>query len=190
MILIFIRMTVRDMQIVILNLSRHSGIRLGRDSESVRFWLSSEWRLRGGYRFWLSSEPVLNLIQEWRLRGWFCPPAGGFVRMTTAAPSFRTWSEIGVNVKNADSDFRQNDVYGTVTGIILSTSWRIRQDDDSRAVILNLIQNLCYCQKTQILTFVRMTVTISVIPDLIRNRFKEWFWLSSEWHFRQSLSWI
>ena len=50
----------------------------------------------------------------------------------------------------------------TVTGVILSTSWRIRQDDDSRAVILNLIQNLCYCQKTQILTFVRMTVRGSV----------------------------
>ena len=34
-------------------------------------------------------------------------------------------------------------------------------DDDSRAVIPDLIRNLCYCQKTQILTFVRMTATIS-----------------------------
>ena len=34
-----------------------------------------------------------------------------------------------------------------------------RQDDDSRAVIPDLIRNLCYYQKTQILTFVRMTVT-------------------------------
>ena len=45
-----------------------------------------------------------------------------------------------------------------------------RQDDDSRAVIPDLIRNLCYCQKTQILTFVRMTVTISVILNLIQNQ--------------------
>ena len=54
------------------------------------------------------------------------------------------------------------------------------------SVILNLIRNLCYCQKTQILTFVRMTVTdpdfrqddgcvrmtvaISVILNLIQNQ--------------------
>jgi hypothetical protein len=36
--------------------------------------------------------------------------------------------------------------------------WGRHQDDDSRAVIPDLIRNLCYCQKTQILTFVRMTV--------------------------------
>mgnify|MGYP006980549084 CR=1 FL=1 len=45
-----------------------------------------------------------------------------------------------------------------------------RQNDDSRAVIPDLIRNLCYCQKTQILTFVRMTATISVILNLIQNQ--------------------
>jgi hypothetical protein len=51
----------------------------------------------------------------------------------------------------------------TVTGMI-PARW-IRQNDDSRAVIPDLIQNQCYCQKTQILTFVRMTAT------LIQNRY-------------------
>jgi hypothetical protein len=32
-----------------------------------------------------------------------------------------------------------------------------RQDDNSRAVIPDLIRNLYYCQKTQILAFARMT---------------------------------
>ena len=48
--------------------------------------------------------------------------------------------------------------------------WGRHQDDDSRAVIPDLIRNLCYCQKTQILTFVRMTATISVILNLIQNQ--------------------
>jgi len=69
----------------------------------------------------------------------------------------------------------------TTTGMIPAR--RIRQDDDSRAVIPDLIRNRYYCQKTvdpdfrQDDAFVRacpefnsgMTATISVIPDLIRN---------------------
>ena len=62
----------------------------------------------------------------------------------------------------ADPDFRQDDGYGA-TEITLSAGGRIRQDDDSRAVIPDLIRNLCYWQKTQILTFVRMTAT-GMIP--------------------------
>ena len=64
-------------------------------------------------------------------------PASNF----TAAPDFRQDDSYGAVT---GSDFRQDDGYG----VILPANWRIRQDDDSRAVIPDLIRNLCYCQKT------------------------------------------
>ena len=69
-------------------------------------------------------------------------------------------------------------------GQILSASWRIVRMTargvrvtNLETVIPDLIRNRCYYQKTQILTFVRMTVrgsvrmTLTVILNLIQNQF-------------------